>query len=83
MADRQDRRTNYTLRRRIDELLRRVRESRQEIVERGLEAVHKDEPRPGEGGTPAAPGGEAVHKDEPRRGKGATPAAPGDRSERP
>jgi hypothetical protein len=49
MADKEERRTNHTLRRRVDDLLRRVRESRQEIVERGLDAVHKDEPQPVEG----------------------------------
>jgi hypothetical protein len=40
MSERTDRRTNAALRRRIDHLLARVRESRDEIVERGLSAVH-------------------------------------------
>jgi predicted transcriptional regulator len=40
MSERTDRRTNVALRQRIDHLLARVRESRDEIVERGLNAVH-------------------------------------------
>jgi hypothetical protein len=35
----EDRRTNYALRRRIDQLLGRVRAAQEEIVERGLDAV--------------------------------------------
>lgn len=38
MTDAPDRRTNARLRRRIDELLRRVRGANDEIVERGLGA---------------------------------------------
>jgi hypothetical protein len=41
MADTPERRKDYALRRRIDVLLDRVRRSREEIVERGLDAVHK------------------------------------------
>jgi hypothetical protein len=40
MTDRQDRRTNHALRRRIDQLIARVQAAREEIVERGLDAVH-------------------------------------------
>jgi hypothetical protein len=36
----EERRTNPKLRRRIDELLERVRAAREEIVESGLDAVH-------------------------------------------
>jgi hypothetical protein len=51
-----DRRTNAGLRRRIDELLRRVRGANDEIVERGLGArEHAHEARREEGAsTPAA-----------------------------
>jgi hypothetical protein len=35
-----ERRTNHALRRRIDQLLRRVDDARAEIVRRGLDAVH-------------------------------------------
>jgi hypothetical protein len=38
--DDRERRTNLDLRRRIDELLDRVTAAREEIVERGLDAVH-------------------------------------------
>ena len=41
MTDREDRRTNHALRRRIDQLLGRVRAAQEEIVERGLDAVHE------------------------------------------
>jgi hypothetical protein len=40
MSNHADRRTNAALRQRLDHLLARVRESRAEIVERGLSAVH-------------------------------------------
>jgi hypothetical protein len=39
-----ERRTNHVLRRRIDQLLGRVRAARAEIVERGLSAVHETPP---------------------------------------
>lgn len=39
MTDSEDRRTNHALRRRIDQLLGRVRAAQEEIVERGLDAV--------------------------------------------
>jgi hypothetical protein len=41
VTDREDRRTNHALRRRIDQLLRRVRAAQEEIVERGLDAVQE------------------------------------------
>jgi hypothetical protein len=37
--DRPERRTNHALRRRIDQLIHRVRSAQEEIVERGLDAV--------------------------------------------
>jgi len=36
----EERRTNHALRRRIDQLIGRVRAAEDEIVERGLDAVH-------------------------------------------
>ena len=39
MTDRRERRTDHALRRRIDQLLGRVHAARDEIVERGLDAV--------------------------------------------
>ena len=42
MTDSGERRTNHALRRRIDKLLGRVHAAREEIVERGLDAVHDD-----------------------------------------
>ena len=42
MTDSEERRTNHALRRRIDKLIGRVHEAREEIVERGLDAVHDD-----------------------------------------
>jgi hypothetical protein len=39
VTDSEDRRTNHALRRRIDQLLGRVRAAQEEIVERGLDAV--------------------------------------------
>ena len=49
MTDREpDRRTNYALRRRIDQLLGRVRAAQEEIVERGLDAVHDTKDLEGE-----------------------------------
>ncbi len=41
VTDREDRRTNHALRRRIDQLLGRVRAAEEEIVERGLDAVQE------------------------------------------
>jgi hypothetical protein len=41
VTDREDRRTNHALRRRIDQLLGRVRAAQEEIVERGLDAVQE------------------------------------------
>jgi hypothetical protein len=43
VTDNGDRRTNYALRRRIDKLIGRVHAAREEIVERGLDAVHDDD----------------------------------------
>ena len=40
MSDSRERRRNYALRRRIDQLFGRVRAAEAEIVERGLSAVH-------------------------------------------
>jgi hypothetical protein len=39
VTDRRERRTDHALRRRIDQLLGRVHAARDEIVERGLDAV--------------------------------------------
>jgi hypothetical protein len=44
MADRTDRRTDHARRRRVDQLIARVRRARDEIVDKGLEAVHGPEP---------------------------------------
>jgi|tagenome__1003787_1003787.scaffolds.fasta_scaffold17628634_1 hypothetical protein len=44
MSERADRRTNTALRRRIDHLLGRVRQAREEIVESGLGAVDGSKP---------------------------------------
>jgi hypothetical protein len=58
VSDTTERRRNHTLRRRIDQLLGRVRDARDEIVQRGLSAVH-DGPAAddaGAGATPIAPG---------------------------
>jgi hypothetical protein len=44
MSHRPDRRTNHVLRARIDQLLGRVHDARQEIVERGLTATRPAEP---------------------------------------
>jgi hypothetical protein len=41
VTDSEDRRTNHALRRRIDQLLGRVRAAQEEIVERGLDAVQE------------------------------------------
>jgi hypothetical protein len=46
VTDDEERRTNHTLRERIDTLIGRVHEARAEIVEKGLDAVH-DEPERG------------------------------------
>jgi hypothetical protein len=54
VTDNGERRTNHALRRRIDKLIGRVHAAREEIVERGLDAVHDDtEPH----GGPEDPGG--------------------------
>lgn len=66
MNDSAERRRNYALRRRVDQLLGRVRAARAEIVERGLSAVHEpaaqeaEEPR----ATPASVRREAAPADE-------------------
>jgi hypothetical protein len=44
--NRQERRTDLARRRRVDELLDRVRAARQEIVEAGLSAVQTARPAP-------------------------------------
>lgn len=49
MTDSGERRTNHTLRRRIDKLIGRVHAAREEIVERGLDAVHDDTEAHGRG----------------------------------
>jgi hypothetical protein len=51
-----ERRNNHALRRRIDQLLVRVRAAEAEIVERGLSAVH-DAPPAGNGYRATAPAG--------------------------
>jgi len=56
MADHAERRKNHALRRRIDQLIDRVRASREEIVERGLDAVHKPAPVDGAATEPDASG---------------------------
>ena len=48
VTDREDRRTNHALRRRIDQLLGRVRAAQEEIVERGLDAVQDTKDLDGE-----------------------------------
>ena len=48
VTDREDRRTNHALRRRIDQLLGRVRAAQEEIVERGLDAVQDTQDIDGE-----------------------------------
>jgi hypothetical protein len=55
VTDRRDRRTDQALRRRIDQLLGRVRAAREEIVERGLDAVHETKDQDGDAGAPARP----------------------------
>jgi hypothetical protein len=45
VADRTDRRTDHARRRRVDQLIARVRRARDEIVDKGLEAVHGPKPR--------------------------------------
>jgi hypothetical protein len=44
VSDSAERRRNHALRRRIDQLLGRVRAAEAEIVERGLSAVHEAPP---------------------------------------
>ena len=48
MTDSEERRTNHALRRRIDQLLGRVRAAQEEIVERGLDAVQETKDLDGE-----------------------------------
>ena len=48
VTDSEDRRTNHALRRRIDQLLGRVRAAQEEIVERGLDAVQDTKDLDGE-----------------------------------
>jgi hypothetical protein len=45
MSHQPDRRTDHLLRARIEKLLGRVHDARQEIVERGLTAAHRADPR--------------------------------------
>ena len=49
MNDRPERRTNHALRRRIDQLIGRVRSAEEEIVERGLDAVQDEKASDGNG----------------------------------
>ena len=49
MNDRPERRTNHALRRRIDQLIGRVRSAEEEIVERGLDAVQDEKAADGNG----------------------------------
>jgi hypothetical protein len=44
VSERTERRRNHALRRRIDKLLGRVRDAQDEIVQRGLSAVHEAPP---------------------------------------
>jgi len=48
VTESEDRRTNHALRRRIDQLLGRVRAAQEEIVERGLDAVQDTKDLDGE-----------------------------------
>ena len=74
MSGESDRRTNVRLRRRIDELLRRVRGANDEIVERGLAArEHAQEVRREEGAA-SAPTARAPNGDRPPAGPGASDA---------
>ena len=78
MSGASDRRTNVRLRRRIDELLRRVRGANDEIVERGLAArehaheVQREE-ETGSGPTAGPPSGDG-HESGPRSGPRTTEA---------
>ena len=45
MNDPEERRTDHALRRRIDQLIGRVRAAQDEIVERGLDAVQESKER--------------------------------------
>jgi hypothetical protein len=49
VTDRRERRTDLALRRRIDQLLGRVPAAREEIVERGLDAVQETKDQDGDG----------------------------------
>jgi len=52
VTDRRERRNDLALRRRIDQLLGRVHAARDEIVERGLDAVQDTKDQDGESGRP-------------------------------
>jgi hypothetical protein len=71
MTDRTDRRTDHARRRRVDLLLARVRSARDEIIGRGLEAVHPSPPR--EQAVPEASGDEADAKPPAPRADGSAP----------
>jgi hypothetical protein len=49
-----DRRTDHARRRRVDQLIARVRRARDEIIDRGLDAVHGPESRDRPADPPAA-----------------------------
>jgi hypothetical protein len=59
-----ERRTNYALRRRIDQLIGRVREARAEIVERGLDAVHETHEPPVDADAAPATGEPIARRDD-------------------
>jgi hypothetical protein len=68
VTDSAERRTNHALRRRIDKLIGRVHAAREEIVERGLDAVHDEPDRDGDG----AVDGDAAHLRDGHRSDTAT-----------
>ncbi|HEX2104360.1 MAG TPA: hypothetical protein VHF51_11965 [Solirubrobacteraceae bacterium] len=55
MTDETERRTDLARRRRVDQLLERVRSARDEIIDRGLDAVHGQRSRDGEDPEPTPP----------------------------
>jgi hypothetical protein len=55
VTDRRERRTDHALRRRVDQLLHRVHRAREEIVERGLDAVQETKDPDGATATPPQP----------------------------
>jgi hypothetical protein len=69
VTHRPERRTNQALRRRIDQLIGRVRSAREEIVERGLDAVQ--ETKDADGATPDADGAVRHTDDAASRSNGA------------